>query len=434
VNDGKEAVRFRHFIVFLLAVFVVAQAVFLYFRAPHLDDVFSVSFWRNIGKVGYVMLLAEESYVNEAEADFDRLGDNALHGLIGGLDSYSSYLTGTEFEDYEIPTRQSYAGIGAEVRKVDGRVYVMGLNPSGAAGEAGFRPGDWIVEVDGEDVSGASVGEIVRRLRGEAGTEVEVGVRREGADGIVRHTVERRDLTFESVREREILPGGAGYVSVGVFGRNTAEELEEAIAALLENGAEGLVIDLRNNPGGLLESARDVLELFLPPDRRFLTVQGREEGVLEEFRTDRPAVVPEDVPVVVLLNRFSASASEIFAGVLQALGRATVVGETSHGKGSVQSVFQFEGGDGLSLTTARYVLPDGRAIEGIGLEPDVRIDWSEEEILRLSIQASHDFGHDAEAFEERFGFAPVEDKALQAAKRIIAGKEPVPAGASSSGE
>jgi len=412
-------VRARHIILVLLSAFIVAQGVFLFIRAPHLDGLFSISFWRNIGKVGHVMLLAEDSYVSEKRSNFDVLGDNALRGLVGGLDSYSAYLSQPEFEDYSIPTRQSYAGIGAEVREIGGGVYVMGLNPSGGALEAGIRPGDRIVEIDGADVAGDGVGEIVSRLRGEPGTSVAVGVEREGEDEILRYPISRRSLTFESVRDVEILPGRIGYLSIGVFGGRTAAELEEAVNGLLGDGIDGLIIDLRNNPGGLLVAAREMVDLFVPPDIRILTVEGRREGVLESFEAVRPAIVPPDLTVVVLQNRFSASASEIFAGVLQALGRAVVVGEVSHGKGSVQSVFQLGAGDGMSLTTARYVLPDGRAIEGVGLEPDHRVEVDETDILRLSIQSNHDFGLDDREFEERFGFAPVSDEALDFALALL---------------
>ncbi|MGE9291513.1 MAG: S41 family peptidase, partial [Puniceicoccales bacterium] len=133
----------------------------------------------------------------------------------------------------------------------------------------------------------------------------------------------------------------------------------------------------------------------------------------------RSAMVPADLPVVILQNRFSASASEIMAGVLQSLGRAKVVGETSYGKGSVQSVYQFNGGDGVSLTTARYVLPDGRAIEGVGLEPDELVEIEDEDIVKLSIQAGHDFGLTEEEFEERFGFEPISDLVLDRALELI---------------
>lgn len=420
--------RFRSFFLSLLLVFVFAQIVFLSIRAPYLDGVFSPSFWKNIGKVGYVMLLAEESYVNQADADFDDLGDNALHGLIGGLDSYSNYLSGQEFEDYDIPTRQSYAGIGAEVREVESRVTIMGLNESGAAMESGILPGDWIVEVDGEDVEDLETRGIVALLRGEPGTTVEIGVRRVDVDEVIREQLERRLLTFESVREIKLLPGDIGYLAMGVFGQRTSGELETAIEGLLESGAQSLIIDLRNNPGGLLNSARDILELFVPAGVKILTVEGRDRGVIEIFKTTRPITVPEDLPVVILQNRFSASASEILAGVLQALGRAIVVGEISRGKGSVQSVFEFEGGDGLSLTTARYILPDGRAIEGVGLEPDELIEMEEGEILQLSIQKSHDFGLTEEEFEERFGFSQIKDRSLEKALELLSsgkGKEEV---------
>ncbi len=411
--------RIRNIIVVFLLVFIIGQGFFLFWRAPHLDGVFSFSFWRNLGKVGYVMLLTEESYVNESRADFDQLGDNALHGLIGGLDSYSNYLTDHEFAEYEIPTRQSYAGIGAEVREVDGRVYITGLNVSGAAKEAEFLPGDWIVEVDGEVVETLGLREIVDLLRGEPGTTVEVGVRRAGVDDMIRRSIERRMLTFESVKDIRMMPGGIGYLSIGVFGQRTSGELEQAIQGLLDEGMRGLIIDLRNNPGGLLDAAFGNIELFVPPEVEILTVEGREEGVIERFFTEQETFVPEDLPVIFLQNRFSASASEIMAGVLQALGRAQVVGEISYGKGSVQSVFQFSAGDGVSLTTARYVLPDGRAIEGIGLEPDELIELDEEEILRLSIQSGHEMSLSKEVFEEKFGFSPIADRTMERAVEMI---------------
>lgn len=397
--------------------------VFLYIRAPHLDGVFSVSFWRNLGKVGYVMLLAEESYVSESRSHFDQLGDNALHGLIGGLDSYSTYLTDSEFETYDIPTRQSYGGIGAEVREVEGKVYIMGLNPQGGAREVGFLAGDWIVEVDGQDVSMEGTGGVVALLRGEPKTTVQVGVRREGEAEVLRRSVERRQLTFASIGDVELLEGNVGYIPVGIFGQRTADELREAIGKMVEDNVSGLILDLRNNPGGLLTAAQEMIDLFVPANQTVLSVEGRGAGVVQQFRTTEPVFVPEYLPIVILQNRFSASASEILAGVLQSLGRAVVVGEVSHGKGSVQSVFQFEGGDGLSLTTARYILPDGRAIEGVGLEPDMVVDLSEEDILRLSIQSSHDFGLSEDEFVERFGFTPVEDETLETARRLITGEQ-----------
>lgn len=415
--------RFRNIILLILLIFVVGQIAFLYVRAPHLDGVFSLSFWRNIGKVGYVMLLAEETYVSKDEAGFDRLGDNALHGLIGGLDSYSNYLTGSEFEDYEIPTRQSYAGIGAGVREIEGKVFIMDLNPDGGALEQGLLPGDQIVEVDGESVEDAGVAGIVERLRGEPDTQVEVGVRRGEGDAIIRKQVERRQLTFESVTDVEMLTDGIGYLAIGVFGQRTAEELQTAVEGLLGEGMRGLIIDLRNNPGGLLETARENIELFVPQGVEFLTVRGRREGVIEQFFTEEPARIPDDLPVVILQNRFSASASEIMAGVLQALGRATVIGEVSYGKGSVQSVYQFNGGDGLSLTTARYFLPDGRVIEGVGLEPDEVVEVDADQILQLSIQSSHDLGLTDDEFEEKFGFRPAPDRALDRAVEFLEERE-----------
>jgi carboxyl-terminal processing protease len=417
-----RTVRPQRFLFLLLLVFLVVQGAALLVRAPHLDGLFSPQFWANLGRVAQVMLITEDRHAS-AQTSFRTLGDEALRGMTERLDPYSSYMSGPEFERYSQPTRQSYGGIGAEVREEEGNVQITGLHPQGGARAGGLEEGDWIIAVDEQTVEGAGLPAVVRALRGEPGTEVEVAVRREGSEGLVRRTVERRELSIRSVRGARLLGDDIGYLRLNAFGVKTARELAVALDELREEGARAWILDLRDNPGGLLVSARQVLDLFLPRREELLTVRGKESEVLERFFTRSRPAVPEDEPIVILQNRFSASASEIVAGVLQAKDRAVVVGEPSHGKGSVQSVYPFGQGEGLSLTTAHYELPGGQRIDGEGVAPDYTIELSAEEIQKLALHGAHAGSFSERSFEENFGYAPPEDRPLELAIALLEDEE-----------
>ncbi len=410
--------RPQRFLLILVLVFLVVQGAALLVRAPHLDGLFSPQFWTNLGRIGQVMLITEERHAS-GQTSFRTLGDEALRGMTERLDQYSSYMSGPEFERYSQPTRQSYGGIGAEVREREGNVQITGLHPEGGARAGGLEEGDWIVAVDDQSVEGAGLPAVVQALRGEPGTTVEVEVRREGADERVRRTVERRELNIRSIRGARLLGDDIGYLRLNAFGVKTARELAVALDELRSQGARAWILDLRDNPGGLLVSARQVLDLFLPRREELLTVRGRDRELIERYFTRSRPAVPEDEPIVVLQNRFSASASEIVAGVLQAKDRALVVGESSHGKGSVQSVYPFGKGEGLSLTTAHYELPGGQRIDGEGVTPDHTVDLSAEEVQKLALHGAHAGSFSERSFEENFGYAPPEDRPLELAIALL---------------
>ena len=414
--------RPSRFFFLLLLVFLVVQGAALLVRAPHLDGLFQPQFWTNLGRIGQVMLITEEQHAS-GQTDFRTLSDEALRGMTERLDPYSSYMSGPEFERYSQPTRQSYGGIGAEVREEEGNVQITGLHPEGGARAGGLREGDWIVAVNGESVEGAGLPAVVQALRGEPGTDVEVAVRREGSGERVRRTVERRELNLRSVRGTRLLRDDIGYLRLNAFGVRTARELAVALEELRAEGARAWILDLRDNPGGLLVSARQVLDLFLPRREEILTVRGKDREVMERYHTRSRPAVPADEPIVILQNRFSASASEIVAGVLQAKGRATVVGEPSHGKGSVQSVYPFGQGEGLSLTTAHYELPGGQRIDGEGVTPDHTVELSAEEVQKLALHGAHAGSFSERSFEENFGYAPPEDQPLELAIALLEDEE-----------
>lgn len=384
---------------------------------PHLRGAFSLSFWKSMFQFGQVMLLVQQNYHDRETAGFEQLTENALRGMLQGLDRYSTFFNPAEFSEHETFSRQSYAGIGVEIRELMGRVTIMAVYPDSPADRSGLLPGDWFVAVDGEDVKELGIQEIVRRVRGLPGSAVELTMQR--GDEPLTFEVERAQIQFSSVADVMRLEGDVGYLRLTGFGERTVEDVRRAVLDLEAQGIRGLIIDVRNNPGGLLIAARDLVDLFAPAGAEIVAVKGRRGRTVERF-TAQTARQLGDYPVAILQNRFSASASEILAGSMQALGLGFVVGEPSLGKASVQSVFRLEGGDGLSFTTAVYELPDGRYIHESGVVPDIEIPITEEEIIILSMQRHHLLATSTEEFRELTGHDPVTDHALeQAVEEII---------------
>ena len=279
------------------------------------------------------------------------------------LDPHSLYFSSAEFKKLKEDQASSFYGIGVQILRRDNGVYVQSVVANTPASRVGLRYGDRIVEVDGKDAREWSSDEVSRNVRGERGKEVVIKVERAGLQAGTNFRIVRDAVPLPSIRNAFMIAPATGYVAlVGGFQHTTQEELREAIADLKKDGMRQLVLDLRNNPGGLLDQAIDVSSEFLPRDKVVVSVKGRSEYT-------KPAVYkstgsdPEDLPLVVMINRNSASASEIVAGAVQDHGRGLVVGETSFGKGLVQHVFQLPFTTGLTLTTARYYTPYGRSLQ-----------------------------------------------------------------------
>ena len=303
----------------------------------------------------------EEKYAGDI--DYEKATQAAIQGMLFTLDPHSVYFSTTEFRKLKEDQSSSFYGIGVQIQRHDDGVYISSVVQGTPAARAGLRFGDRIVEVDGKDARDWSSDEVSRNVRGDRGKEVLLKVERAGEEAAVNVKIVRDSVPLPSIRNAFMLGSSTGYVGlVGGFQHTSDEELQNAIASLKKDGMRQMVLDLRNNPGGLLDQAIDVSSEFLPRDKVIVSVKGRSEyhepAIYKSNGTD-----PEELPLVVLINRNTASASEIVAGAIQDHGRGLVVGETSFGKGLVQHVFQLPFNTGLTLTTARYYTPYGRSLQ-----------------------------------------------------------------------
>jgi carboxyl-terminal processing protease len=340
--------------------------------------------YRMLGLFGDVLDTVQRQYVTDV--DDTKLIHAALDGMLNSLDPHSGYLDPENFDDMRDQTRGEYGGLGIEVTSEDGVVKVISPMDGTPAAAAGIKAGDYITAVNGESVLGLSVNEAVKQMRGKAGEKVVLTIAREKADpfdvSIVREVIKPKSATAK-------MEGQFGVLRVSAFNEKTTDEAEAAVAQLrAKNPAmKGLILDLRNNPGGLLDQAVAVSDLFLEGGE-IVSQRGRDPRDVERYNA-RPGDITGGLPIVVLINSGSASAAEIVAGALQDRRRAEVVGLTSFGKGSVQTVIPLRGGmDGaLKLTTARYYTPSGRSIQRTGIEPDLEVASTREEAQKIANRA-----------------------------------------------
>ncbi|RKD84764.1 S41 family peptidase [Kushneria marisflavi] len=314
----------------------------------------------------------KQAYVDDV--DDKTLLRNAMRGMLEGLDPHSNYLDEDAFRTLHEMTEGAFGGIGIEVGQEDNQLMVISPIDDTPASKAGLQPRDLIIEIDGKSTDGMSLEEAVDLMRGDPGSKIDLTLLREGADAPIEVSLERANIQSASVNSRMLSPG-YGYLRISQFQENTAQEASDAIASLKkqagDNGLSGVVLDLRNNPGGLLDGAVNVADLFLDHGLVVYT-RGRLKDSDMQFEANAETALP-DTPMVVLINGGSASAAEIVAGALQDHHRAVVLGTESFGKGSVQSVMPLDDNTGIKLTTALYYTPGGRSIQAEGIEPDVTV-------------------------------------------------------------
>ncbi len=300
-----------------------------------------------------------------------KLLEDAVRGMLTGLDPHSTYLGDEEYKELKEGTTGQFGGLGIEVSMEDGYVKVVSPIDDTPASKAGIQAGDLIIKLDERPVKGMSLAEAVKIMRGEPGSEITLTVVREGAQVPLKITIARAVINVKSVKSRMLEPGYA-YIRISSFQSKTDQNLIDAIKELTQNGKsplKGLVLDLRNNPGGVLDAAVGVSDAFLTSGLIVYT-EGRIKNSEMRFNAS-PDDLIKGAPIVALINAGSASASEIVAGALQDQHRAIIMGEKSFGKGSVQTVLPTSNGGAIKLTTARYYTPSGRSIQAEGIEPDV---------------------------------------------------------------
>ena len=362
--------------------------------------------FRMLSLFGDVLAVVNRLYV--VDVDNTKLIEAALDGMMQALDPHSSYMSAADYAPVRERSEGQYSGVGLDLSAEGGLIKVVSPMDGGPAQRAGVLPGDVISAVDGQSVTGLSMREVSQKLRGAAGTEVRVTFLRDGAEP--REVTLTRDIIrVSAVRSR--MEGDIGYIRVAIFNERAGAETREAAERLLaENpNMRGLVLDLRNNGGGVLESAIEMTDAFLERGE-IVSKRGRRLEDIQRYHATAGDVL-NGLPLVVLINYGSASASEIVAGALKDHERATIVGLTSFGKGSVQTVMPLRGGqDGaLSLTTHRYYTPSGRSIQKIGIEPDLEVARSAAEariVARSSFiysEAAYANALDSSIGEERKG-------------------------------
>jgi carboxyl-terminal processing protease len=322
-----------------------------------------------LGQLARVLVQVENDYVDPV--DRGKLLKGAIRGMVEGLDPHSSYMSPEDYEAFQSETEGQFGGVGIEVDvKADQLTIIAPIEGSPAA-RAGIKSGDRILSVDGEDIEHVPVDKMVTRMRGQAGTHVKLFIQRKGVNDPLVFDLVREVVHVPSVSSR-LLDGGVAYIRIKQFQDHTHEEMVRAIGRLRARGTlTGVILDLRSHPGGLVDQAAEIADEFLTHGTIY-TIRHRGE-VIDEVKA-RAGGALATLPTVVLVNEWSASASELVAGALQDQQRATLVGANTFGKGSVQTIIPLPGHAGLRLTTARYYTPNGRSLQAEGVHPDVIIE------------------------------------------------------------
>jgi carboxyl-terminal processing protease len=363
-----------------------------------------------------VLQMVKENYVGDAPADYASLTRDALDGMVSRLDPHSQFLLAEEYAETEDELTNAFTGVGIQVEQRDGHIVIVAAIPATPAARAGLRRGDHLVKIDGQDLVNPTLDSTIKLVRGEPGSRVNITVFRPSQNKNFDYTVQRERIQLNSVRLTSVLPGSVGYLQITQFSERTGEEFERALEGLEQDGITSLVIDLRNNPGGLLEAAIAVCDEFFEPGELIAYTQGRTPESRENHlaQGDHPK---RSYPVAILVNGGTASAAEIVAGAMRDTHRAVIVGEKTFGKGSVQSVIELDNGEGLRLTTARYYTPSGVTIHEKGISPQAEIEVAADEEARLRVQQTRADDGDTEDTKEK----PIVDLQLAAAEEILAG-------------
>jgi carboxyl-terminal processing protease len=313
-----------------------------------------------------VLSQVQKNYVEETKST--DLVYGAIKGMLNTLDPHSAFMPPDVYKEIQVDTRGEFGGLGIQISVKDNKLTVIAPIEDTPADRAGIKSGDYIIKVDDQSTKDMSLIDAVNKMRGPKGTKVNLSILREGVEKPLEFTLVREIIKIQSVRSK-MLPDGIGYVRITQFQEQTGRDLLKAIKKLRDDKMASFILDLRNNPGGLLSSAVEVSEQFLEQGKTIVSIKGR-EGKKEEYTSSNRTPLL-GIPMIVLVNEGSASASEIVAGALQDWGKAVILGTQTFGKGSVQTIVPLSDGSGLRLTTARYYTPKERSIQNTGIEPQI---------------------------------------------------------------
>jgi carboxyl-terminal processing protease len=323
--------------------------------------------------------LIRQDYVDDNKTSYHDLINAAMKGMLSSLDPHSQFMNPDDFRDMQDDTRSRFNGLGIEVSLKNGLPTVIAAMEDTPAAKAGVLSGDQILRINGISTERMDLQDAINVLRGPTGAKITLTLLRPSTKEIKEYTLQRAEIKIQSVKGARLLdpeftgPFKIGYIRLVQFNEPTADELSKALDELQKQGMQALILDLRNNPGGLLNSAVDVCAQFLPPNTKVVSTQGRVASQQHDYSTSGVKKERPNFPMVVLINEGSASGAEIVAGALKDLHRAVLVGETTFGKGSVQNVMQLPDGSAVRFTTAKYYTPSKQVIQGNGVTPNIRV-------------------------------------------------------------
>jgi carboxyl-terminal processing protease len=354
----------RRIVIIVLVILAISFSYRLGFSSAKEKD----AIYKELDVFAEALALVEKHYVDTKPTQDLIYG--ALGGLLGSLDSYSEFLSPDKYKELIVETEGQFGGLGIEITIKDGLLTVISPIEDTPAWKAGVKAGDIIIKIDGQITKGISLSEAVKKLRGEPQTKVTLMLLRERDKKIEEVTITRGVIKIKDIKRALILEDSIGYIRIAEFRENTARDLDKSLEDLKKASLRGLIIDVRNNPGGLLSSAVDVSSIFVEDTKTIVSTRSRTEK--ENIYKSSPAknkII--DVPIVVLINKGSASGSEILAAALRENGRAILLGEATFGKGSVQTVVPLSDNSALRLTTSKYYTPKGESIHEKGVTPDI---------------------------------------------------------------
>jgi carboxyl-terminal processing protease len=341
--------------------------------------------YSNLDLFSQVLEKVRTEYVDGTNMTYHALTYSAIKGMVNSLDPHSEFLDPEDYQELQDDTEGQFGGLGLVVQAKDGYVTVISPMDNSPGLRAGILPGDRILKVDGQSVEKMDLDEAVKMMRGDPGTKVTVTIQRPTTKMVKDYTLKRAIIVMDMVKDingkKDFLVDAnkIGYVRISEFGDNTGDELEAALKKMKGHGMQGLIIDLRDNPGGLLDQAVEVCQKFLPRGQLVVSTEGRDPHENSFLYAEGHGDELKGEPIIILVNLGSASAAEIVTGCLQDLHRAVILGEKTFGKGSVQSIFPFDDGSALKLTTAKYYTPSHRVIHQHGITPDIYVPMTDEE-------------------------------------------------------
>lgn len=412
-------------VLILLVAFNVFAGVRLYRAMAAAEDVKEDSGYSNLALLARAMQLIRQDYVDESKVSYESLAHAALRGMLSSLDPHSQFMEQRDFKGMQEDTTSRFGGLGIVVSVRDENLTIISPMEGSPGHRAGLLPGDQIVKIDGKSTEKMEIGDAMNLLRGEPGQKITLTILRPSTKEIKDYPLVRENIKVASVKEVKVLPAETtgnfkiGYARITQFNVPTSAELHEKLTEIEKNGLDALVLDLRYNPGGLLTSAVDVAGQFLPPRTVVASTEGRTPSQSRVYRTPNSVKQRPGYPVAILINNGSASGAEIVAGALKDLNRAILIGETTFGKGSVQSVVPLQDGTAVRLTTAKYYTPSKQVIHEHGVTPNITATFTpEQERMLLSLRRDELY---TEAEKREFGaFRDTQlERAIDALKGVM---------------